>query len=79
MLHIVSIVIFETFFSNLYYRLVRLFALSDMPKGGFDYVLIDRAVVNFIKTVKEKLPDYFKIIEARTYGISKIIFGKFLS
>ena len=31
------------------------------------------------KTVKEKLPDYFKIIEARTYGISKIIFGKFLS
>ena len=31
------------------------------------------------KSTKEKLPDYFKIIEARTYGISKIIFGKFLS
>ena len=31
------------------------------------------------KTTKEKLPNYFKIVEERTYGISKIIFGKFLS
>ena len=30
------------------------------------------------KTTKEKLPNYFEIIEERTYGISKIIFGKFL-
>ena len=29
------------------------------------------------KTTKEKLPDYFKVIEERLYGISKIIFGKF--
>ena len=31
------------------------------------------------KNAKEKLPNYFKIIEERIYGISKIIFGKFLS
>ena len=31
------------------------------------------------KVVKEKLPNCIKIIEERTYGISKIIFGKFLS
>ena len=31
------------------------------------------------KTTKEKLPNYFEIVEERTYGISKIIFGKFLS
>jgi len=31
------------------------------------------------KTTKEKFPDYFKVIEERIYGISKIIFGKFLS
>ena len=31
------------------------------------------------KTTKEKLPDYFKIIDKRVYGISKIIFGKLLS
>ena len=30
------------------------------------------------KSTKEKLPDYFKIVEERTYGMSKIIFGKFL-
>ena len=31
------------------------------------------------KTAKEKLPNYFEIIDERTYGMSKIIFGKFLS
>ena len=31
------------------------------------------------KTTKEKLPNYFEIVEERTYGMSKIIFGKFLS
>tara|TARA_B100001179_G_C18347431_1_gene299289 strand:+ start:34 stop:603 length:570 start_codon:yes stop_codon:yes gene_type:complete len=30
------------------------------------------------KSTKENLPNYFKIIDERTYGISKIIFGKFL-
>ena len=30
------------------------------------------------KTTKEKLPNYFEIVDERTYGISKIIFGKFL-
>ena len=31
------------------------------------------------KTTKEKLPNYFEMVDERTYGISKIIFGKFLS
>ena len=31
------------------------------------------------KTTKEKLPNYFKIVDERVYGISKIIFGKLLS
>ena len=31
------------------------------------------------KTTKEKLPNYFKIVDERVYGMSKIIFGKFLS
>ena len=31
------------------------------------------------KTTKEKLPNYFELVDERTYGISKIIFGKFLS
>ena len=31
------------------------------------------------KNTKEKLPSYFKIIDEKIYGISKIMFGKFLS
>ena len=31
------------------------------------------------KNTKEKLPNRFKIVDERIYGISKIIFGKFLS
>ena len=31
------------------------------------------------KSTREKLPDCFKIMEERIYGISKIIFGRFLS
>ena len=30
------------------------------------------------KSTKEKFPNYFKIIEEKRYGISKIIFGSFL-
>ena len=31
------------------------------------------------KTTKVKLPNYFKIVDERAYGVSKIIFGKLLS
>ena len=31
------------------------------------------------KNIKEKLPDCFKILDERIYGMSKIIFGKILS
>jgi len=31
------------------------------------------------KATKERLPDFFKVVDERIYGISKIIFGKFLS
>ena len=31
------------------------------------------------KNTKEKMPNFFQVIDERIYGISKIIFGKFLS
>ena len=31
------------------------------------------------KNTKEKLQDYYKVIDERVYGISKVTFGKFLS
>ena len=36
-------------------------------------------IIHRNKNTKEKLPDYFKILDERMYGMSKIIFGKFLS
>ena len=36
-------------------------------------------IIHRNKATKEKLPNYFEIVDERTYGISKIIFGKFLS
>jgi len=36
-------------------------------------------IVHRNKNTNDKFPDYFKVIDERTYGISKIIFGKLLS
>lgn len=41
-------------FSNLYYFLMRKFALKNMPEGGFDCFLIDRKVIDVILSMKEK-------------------------
>jgi 16S rRNA (guanine966-N2)-methyltransferase len=48
----------------------------------FDKKLLNKngiIILHRNKVVKEKLPNCIEIIEERTYGISKIIFGKFLS
>ncbi|MEK6772723.1 MAG: glycosyltransferase family 2 protein [Bdellovibrionota bacterium] len=44
----------KVFISNIYYRLLRKYALSEMPKGGFDSVMIDRKVIDFLVTTGEK-------------------------
>lgn len=44
----------QTFFANLYYELVRKFALPNMPKQGFDVYLIDRKVIDVLKNLDEK-------------------------
>ena len=45
---------FQTLFANGYYWLVRKFALSNMPKTGFDIYLIDRKVINVLKNLEER-------------------------
>ena len=44
----------QKLFANTYYWLVRKFALSNMPKGGFDCYLIDRKVIEVLKLLDEK-------------------------
>lgn len=41
-------------FSNLYYALMRRFAVSNYPEGGSDFLLIDRQVVDEINNIREK-------------------------
>lgn len=45
---------FSKLFSKIYYKILRKFALEDMPEGGFDFVLIDKKVINIICDIKEK-------------------------
>lgn len=39
--------------ANLYYRVLRLLALSEMPAGGFDCFLIGRPAIDFLVEVRE--------------------------
>ena len=41
-------------FSNTYYKLMRKFALSNMPKGGFDCFMINRDIIDHIIEMNEK-------------------------
>ena len=44
----------QTFFSNLYYFMVRKTAFPKMPKSGFDIFLVDRKVINVLENLDEK-------------------------
>lgn len=44
----------QTFFSNMYYYMVRKTALPAMPKTGFDVYLIDRKVIEVLRRLDEK-------------------------
>lgn len=44
----------QVFFANLYYSIVRKFALPNMPETGFDVYLVDRKVINVLASLDEK-------------------------
>lgn len=49
-------------FQKLYYRLVRRFALKNMPEGGTDVFLIDRKVADAVVSMGEKNTSIFGLI-----------------
>jgi len=77
-------------FSKIYYTIFRRFALKDMPEGGFDFVLMDRKVVDILRDIREKNTSLMGLIlwsgfkratvfyvrRARKYGKSKWTFSK---
>ena len=52
----------QKLFSNTFYALVRKFAISNYPDGGFDFFLIDRQVVNEINRIQEKNTNLMPLI-----------------
>lgn len=40
--------------SRMFYRLMRRYAIPNMPEGGFDYFLVDRRVIDLVNTFQEK-------------------------
>ncbi|MDO8125632.1 MAG: glycosyltransferase family 2 protein [Candidatus Brocadiales bacterium] len=44
----------KVLFARVYYMMFRLLITKDMPKGGFDFVLIDRQVVDVLTAIQEK-------------------------
>jgi dolichol-phosphate mannosyltransferase len=48
----------ESFFkrklAHIYYKLMKKYALPDMPGSGFDFVLIDRKIIDILTEIKEK-------------------------
>jgi dolichol-phosphate mannosyltransferase len=41
-------------FSNLYYAMIKRFAVPGYPSGGFDFFLADRQVIDEVNKIKEK-------------------------
>ncbi|MFA5336821.1 MAG: glycosyltransferase family 2 protein [Candidatus Omnitrophota bacterium] len=44
----------KVFCARIFYKLFRLLITKDMPKGGFDFVLIDRQVIDVLASIQEK-------------------------
>jgi dolichol-phosphate mannosyltransferase len=49
-------------FAGLYYRLMRRFALPEMPAGGADFLLLDRKVIDAYNAVPEKNTSFLAMI-----------------
>ena len=52
----------QKLFSNSYYALMRRFALSGYPEGGFDFFLIDRQIVDEVNRIREKNTNLMSLI-----------------
>jgi len=52
----------QNLFSGTYYYLLRRFAIADYPRGGFDMVLIDRQIVEELRSITEKNTNIMSLI-----------------
>lgn len=52
----------QKMFSNTYYALLRRFAIKDYPKGGFDFLLVDKQIVKEVNQACEKNTNIMTLI-----------------
>ena len=52
----------QNIFSSTYYYLLRRFAIENYPRGGFDMVLIDRQIVEELRSITEKNTNIMSLI-----------------
>lgn len=57
----------QSFFSNLYWKMVNKYAVKDYPVGGYDFCLIDRQVVDDVICINEKNTHIFVLIFSLGY------------
>jgi dolichol-phosphate mannosyltransferase len=82
--------LFTIIYSKIFHFLLRTFAMKEAPKGGFDLVLFDKKIRDFLVNIDEKNTNIFYSIflfkypyetieydrKPRKYGKSKWIFSK---
>ena len=61
----------QKLFAKIFYALIRRFALPGYPKGGFDFYLIDREIVNELNKINEKNTNLMNLIF--WYGYSYVL------
>ena len=62
----------QKMFSNMYYALMRSYAISDYPAGGFDVLLADREVVDAVTRINEKNTNLLSLVFWMGYGHFRI-------
>lgn len=80
----------QKLFSNTYYACMRRFAIPNYPAGGFDFILVDRQIVEEVNRIQEKNTNIMSLIfwlghkhvlipyvrRSRTKGVSRWTFSK---
>jgi dolichol-phosphate mannosyltransferase len=70
----------ETFITKalagLYYRLMRRYALADMPETGADYLLMDRVVIDTLKEAPERNTSLLALIQWMGFDQTQIVYTK---
>ena len=64
----------QKFLSNTYYKLMRKYAVKNMPDGGFDCFLIDREIANNLKNMQEKNSTIMGQILWCGYKVAKVYY-----